>query len=174
MEKKIILFLTAVILILVAAVIVQSRQTGYIKLETLGFDAHMNLRSGWWNKVLVQSSDEPVKVRVGTYRPTYAEITAKMDGNKWTIDAHGGPWGKLSTIKVEKDQTTVLKPGPTFMVEADVRSRTNRISIGFSIIGQAGEHYEMVTKDGRRIPAPRLKIVDQAGTILASAKFEYG
>ncbi|MHC4694720.1 MAG: hypothetical protein ACYS67_18435, partial [Planctomycetota bacterium] len=80
-----------------------------------------------------------------------------------------------SKIKVKKDQTTVLKPGPPFNVETNVRKRGQNLSIGLSIIGQAGEHYDVRVRTRRgSLPAPGLKIVDESGKVLVSDKFKFG
>ena len=86
-----------------------------------------------------------------------------------------GPWGTMATVKVSEGKTTVLKPGPPFLVKANVSPSSSRVSIGFEFLGQAGEQYaSSATKNGRRQSAPKVKIVDEEGKTLASGKFEYG
>jgi hypothetical protein len=49
------------------------------------------------------------------------------------------------------------------------------VSIGLSITGQSGERYNpRVIKNGSALEAPKLQIIDEAGNVLASGKFEYG
>jgi hypothetical protein len=55
-----------------------------------------------------------------------------------------------------------------------VNRRGRNVSIGFTIVGRAGEEYETVVKNGKRTPTPTVKIVDSEGNTLASGKFEYG
>jgi hypothetical protein len=98
----------------------------------------------------------------------------KQNGNTWQIDS-SGPWGKLSTIKVRKNSTTVLELGQSFLIKPSVSKSGSQVSIGLSIIGRAGEHYSAeITKNGKRLPTPKLKIVDETGNVLTSGKFEYG
>jgi len=62
-----------------------------------------------------------------------------------------------------------------FTIKLRVTQRGALVSVGFSMIGQAGEDYGIrVVKNGRRLPAPKVKIVDEAGKVLASGKFAYG
>jgi len=172
---------TVIALVIVAAIVVGVWASvgqvsyGYVKLATPGLDSYMNLRSSWWNKVFVRSTDGAVKVRVATYKPGYTCLAGKKDGKEWTISGRARPWGKLATIKVEKDQTTVVKLGPPLLAKANVRRRGQSVSIGFSLIGQAGEHWSPSAVTARRSrQAPRLKIVDESAKVLASGKMEYG
>ncbi len=92
----------------------------------------------------------------------------------WQISSRG-PWGDLSRVKVKNEETTVVKLGPPLLIKPKISQRSSLVSIDFSMTGQAGEHYSAsVTKNGRRLAAPGLKIVDEAGKVLASGKFEYG
>jgi len=172
MKKKTIWVSVTVTVIAALIFYYYSRGQGYIKIAAAGVE--MQLSSGWFSKTKI-TSEEPVKVNVGVYRPWRLSIAAKQDGNSWRIKS-SGPWSKLKRIRVKKEQTTVLKLGPPFLVKTDVRRRNGRmVLIAFSIIGQAGERYSpRVTKNARRLPAPKCKIVDEAGKILASGKFEYG
>ncbi len=98
----------------------------------------------------------------------------KQDSNTWQIDSRG-PWGELSTIKVTNNNTTVLKLGPPFLIKPNVRKSGSNVSIDFAVIGNAGEHYgNSIMQNNRRVPAPKLEIVDEAGNVLASGNFAYG
>ncbi|MHC4395672.1 MAG: hypothetical protein ACYS1A_08445 [Planctomycetota bacterium] len=149
-----------------------SRQQGYIKIDTAG--AKMGLHGGWFRSKTVSSTAGPVKVNTRVYRPQWLSIVRQQNSDTWRMESFG-PWGTLKTIEVIEGQTTVLKPGPPFLVKANVDSRSGRVSIGFAIEGQAGEHYQSsATKNGRRQPAPNVKIIDEQGNTLVSGKFEYG
>jgi hypothetical protein len=178
MKKLILLICLVAVLVFVGYKILTSGQTGYIKLDVPG--ATMDLRGSWWGRVAVGPGTEPVKVKAGTFRLRRLEIVKEGGGNKWRIYS-SGPWGDLQRINVRKEETTVLKPGPPFLVSADVGQRRQRgsadkrVSVGPSITGRAGEHYSpRIAKNGRDIGAPKLKIVDESGNVLASGKFEYG
>jgi len=116
---------------------------------------------------------EPQTVRSGTYQPRQIDLLAKQ-GVDWYRLYSSGPWGQLGTIEVKPEETTVLQPGPPLTLKADVNRRGRNVSIGFTIVGRAGEEYETVVKNGKRTPAPMVKFVDSGGKTLGSGKFEYG
>ena len=149
-----------------------SRQEGRIKIDTDGVE--MQLRSGLFSKIRITSGAEPVTVNARVYRPRLLSIAMKQNGDTWRLNSFG-PWGKLAKIRVNNNETTVLKLGPPFTIKPRVNQRGSRVSVGFSMIGQAGEDYGIrVVKNSRRLPAPKVKIVDEAGKVLASGKFAYG
>ncbi len=171
--KKLILFTCLVIVLFIGFKVATSGPPGYVKLDVPG--AKMQL-GGLWSRVTVSSDSEKLKVKAGTYRPRQLEIVKEDSGNKWRI-LSSGPWGNLRTIKVKKDETTVVKAGAPLLVSTDVQHRpgSRLVSIGFSITGQAGEQYSpRVARNGRDLGTPKLKIVDESGKVLASGKFEYG
>ena len=169
MKKKSV-WISVTIVVAVALTLYYSlRGQGYIKIATAG--AEMQL--GWFGKTRISSAG-PVTVSTGVYRPRRLSITAKRDGNSWRIKSFG-PWAKLARIRVKKEQTTILRLGPPFSVKTDVRRRGRMVLIALSVTGQAGEYYSAkVIKNGRQLPVPQLKIVDQGGKVLASGKFKYG
>jgi len=172
MNKKGILISIAVIAAVALAFHFYSRQQGYIKIDTAGVE--MQIRSRWFDRTRIASGAEPVTVSARVYRPKRLSIAAKQGGDTWRINS-SGPWGKLAKIRVKNNETTVLKLGPPFSVKPDVRRRGKKVLIGLSIIGRAGEHYSaLVMKNGRHQAAPKSKIMDESGKIIASGKFEYG
>jgi hypothetical protein len=172
MKKNILIILAVVITALVGMLVYNSTQAGFIKIDAS--NTTVTLKGPWGSIVRVGPDREPVKARAGLYRPRRAEIAKQNNGDKWQISSYS-PWQKLGKIEVIKDQTTTIKPGEPLLVKANVSPTSNRISIGFSIVGQAGELYSpQVKKNNREVPVPKLKIVDQDGNILASGKFEYG
>ena len=142
---------------------------GQIKIDAGGAIATLQLRSGWLGKTTIRSQTEPTPVNSRVHKPRHLSISMQQGTNTWRLDSRG-PWGKLSTIKVSNNNTTVLKLGPPFLIKPKVRKSGSRVSIDFAIIGKAGEHY----RNSRGSSAPKLKIVDEAGNVLASGKFEYG
>jgi hypothetical protein len=152
---------------------VQLGPKGFIKIDTAG--AELQLRGGRFGTTKTASSSGPVMISAGTYRPQRLTITTGQNGDRWRIESRG-PWGKLEQIEVKKNQTTTLELGPPFVIKPEVsKNSPQQVSIGLSIIGKAGEQYRnVVTKNEQRIPAPKVKILDEAGTVLASGNFEYG
>ena len=154
--------LSAVVVVAIAslALYLSSQRKGYIRLDTPG--AKMKLQSGFFSSANITSAAELDKVNVRVY------------GDTWRMESFG-PWGTMATVKISEGKTTVLKPGPPFLVKANVNTGSSRVSIGFEFQGQAGEQYRSsATKNGRRQSAPKVKIVDEEGKTLASGKFEYG
>ncbi len=143
MKTKILIILAIVLLLVIFwAKDFNSEKTGYIKIDTPGFDTSLDLRSGYWGKKTIRSSDGAVSVPAGTYKPGHAKLVAnKGKKNDLTISHGSGMWGDLASIKVEKGETKVVKLGPPFLIKTDVQlSRSRKIvSVGFSIVGQAGE-----------------------------------
>jgi len=172
MKRRDIWISVAIIAVAALAFYFFSQQEGYIRID--GSGAELQLASGLFSTTTIASGLKPVAVRARAYRPERLSITMKDNGNTWRIDSRG-PWGKLSKIKVEKDETTVLKLGSPLLIKPEIHQSSSLVSVDFSIIGQAGERYSAsIAKNGRRLAAPGLKIVDEAGKVLASGKFEYG
>jgi hypothetical protein len=147
-------------------------RAGYVRIETPGVE--MRLASGWTGSAQISSGDEPARVSARVYRPQHLNIVANQDGQRWALESRG-PWGQLARIKVKNGETTVLKPGPPFTIKPTVNRRGSRVAVDFAIFGQAGEQYQAtVTRNGRRGSPPAVKVVDEAGDVLASGKFAYG
>ena len=91
------------------------------------------------------------------------------NGVAWALDQAGG-WPLLST------EPNGPKAGPPILVKADVQKVGDReMSIGLVLEGQAGEQYRPVVKrNGTAISAPRLRIVNEAGQVMAQDSFQYG
>lgn len=150
------------------------RQKGYIEIDTSGIPATLRLHHGPFSRAIVSSDKQPSAVRVDLYHPRLLQLRGQRDGDTWQIDS-SGPWGKLGNIKVNKDETTVLKLGPPLLIKPNVTKRNSQVSIDFSITGQAGERYgNVITKNGRRVSTPELKIIDEGGKVLAAGRFQYG
>ena len=176
MNKRTLWILVAVITaaMLVLILVSNSSSEGRIKIDAGGAEATLRLRGGWSNSALIKSKAEPVMLRAGIYKPVRLSISTKQNGDTWLLYS-SGPWGELSTIKVRKDNTTVLELGQSFLIKPSVKKSSSLVSIGHSIIGRAGEQYSAaIAKNGKRLPTPKLKIVDEAGNVLASGRFEYG
>jgi len=177
MKKIIVIPVIVVVVVLIGIIFLYySQQTGYIKIEAPGFETDLNLSSRWGSKAISMSGSEPVGIRAGTYKPERIVVRlTKTSEQWWSILCRREPWGKLATINVAKGNTTALKLGPPLEMRTDVQRNNRIVSIGLTMVGQAGEHYspEVLTHNGPR-PAPKVKIVDESGQELASGKFEYG
>ena len=174
--KKIIVIPVIIVVLIGLAIFYYSQQTGYIKIEAPGFETDLNLSGRWGSKAISVLGSEPVGIRTGTYKPERIVVRLAKSGDQWwSIFCRREPWGKLATINVAKGNTTALKLGPPLEMRTDVQRNNRTVSIGLKLVGQAGEHYspQVLTHNGPPT-APEIKIVDEAGTVLASGNFEYG
>jgi len=147
---------------------------GQIKIDASGAVAELQLAGGLFSKATINSAAEPPIVSAQAHRPEQLSLSMKQGGDTWRIESRG-PWGKLSTISVNNNETTVLRLGPPFVIKPGVRKSGSNVSIDFAIIGQASEQYQnVVRKNNRTVPAPKATIIDEAGNVLASGRFEYG
>jgi hypothetical protein len=155
----------------------KNAESGYInKIIASGVQGDLELRSTDASGRLIQVHGivPQIEATPATYKPENIQIQGTKDGDKWQMVSRG-PWGVLETIRVEPGVTTELKVGPPLTVKTDVATKDEGVSIGLSIFGQAGERYNPgVQKNGQRQPAPELKIVDEAGKVLATGNFAYG
>lgn len=149
---------------------------GQIKIDASGYNGHLKMHRKWRRKTVTISAGEPVGLRVGVYKPKLAIVRlTKNDDEEWMILSLKGPWGKLASIKVDRGKTTALSLGPPLVMRADVQHENTSVSIGLLLIGQAGEHWSpQVLVNKKPLPAPKLKIIDETGNVLASGNFEYG
>ena len=174
MKKRDIWISVAIIATAVLAFYFYSQGKGRIKIDAGGAVATLQLRGGWLSKATISSGAEPATVSSRVHRPAQLSLSMKQDSNTWQIDSRG-PWGDLSTIKVTNNNTTVLKLGSPFLIKPKVRKSGSNVSIDFAIIGQASEQYQnFARKNNRAVPAAKANIIDEAGNVFASGKFEYG
>jgi len=155
----------------------KNAEPGYITTITAsGVGANLELHPNDAGGGLVRVSGRVPKTQAapGTYRPQSITLQGAQDGDKWQMVGRR-PWGQLEIIRVVSGVTTELKLGPPLTVKTDVTTKDEGVSIGLSIFGKAGERYNPgVQKNGERQPAPELKIVDEAGKVLATGNFAYG
>ena len=174
MKKKDIWISIAVIAAAAITLCFYWQRKGYIKIDAGGANAVLQLHSSWLRKATVASAAEPAAISAQVHRPQHLSISMKQDNHSWQIDSRG-PWGDLSKIKIKNNETTVLKLGPPFRIQPKVHRGVKLVSIDFAIIGQAGEQYgNFVRKDNQAMPGANVKIVDEAGNVLQTGKFEYG
>ena len=97
-----------------------------------------------------------------------SQSASDQNGDKWVLDLIKGQ-------PVSSFADSSAKPGPPLLVKTDVQISGRDVSIGLIVQGQAGETYVPgVQKNGQWQPEPGLKILDEAGKILATGKFKYG
>jgi hypothetical protein len=175
MKKKDIWISVGIIAVAVVAFYFYMQRKGYISVDAGGADAYLQLRSGYLTEVHIGSDSGPVVVPARPSRPERLRIIKKENGSGWQLETTG-PWGNLARINVKNRRTTILRVGPPLLIEPTIQRRGSDVSIGLSIIGQAGEQYgvRQVTQDGKQLAAPDVKIVDESGKVLSAGKFAYG
>jgi hypothetical protein len=175
MKKKIIWIPLVIVVAACLAfyIYVYFQPTGFIKIDAAG--AELQLQGGSFGRTKTVLSAGPVTVIAGAYRPQHLAVVTRQNGDSWRIES-SGPWGKLEQIEVKENQTASIELGPPFVIKPEVRKNSpQQVSVGLAIIGQAGEQYRnVITKNNEPVPPPKVKIVDEAGTVLASGSFEYG
>ncbi len=173
--KKIIVIPFIIVILIGLLIFYYSQQTGYVKLETPGITVGLRgLHSVFWKNLQIGPSTNPVKTHVGKYLALLGNLASDAGGDKWQVSFYGAQ-DPSSRIIVNKGQTTILKFGPPLFLKTEVKPTGRQVSIGLSITGNSGEHYNPgVTKNGKVLEAPKLQIIDEAGNVLASGKFEYG
>jgi len=90
------------------------------------------------------------------------------NGVAWSLDQVGGV--------IVSTETNGPKAGPPILVQANVQRVADReMSIGLSLLGQAGEQYRpAVKKNGTPLAAPKLRILNEAGEVITQGSFQYG
>ena len=174
MKKRDIWISIAIIAVAVLLLFPRLRKKGLIKIDTGGAVATLRLSNSWLGNATINSAAQPCKVSARLHRPQWLKLSMKQGSDTWQLESRG-PWGDLSTIRVKNNETTVLKLGPPFQIKTKTLYTGSKVSIDFNIIGKAGEHYQNVVMQNNKIaPAPKVKIIDEDGNVLASGKFEYG
>jgi hypothetical protein len=112
----------------------------------------------------------------GKYGARVIQVSGKDDKDRvWTF-VSSGESGKLSDFAIREGETLSLPLGPPFAARTEFAAYGDRnVSIGLALEGQAGERYSPGgTMQGRGVPPPRFRIIDEAGKVLVSSNFEYG
>lgn len=116
-----------------------------------------------------------VRLPAGRYMPITVSLSrTDTDGVKWTLRRVGGE-DKLSQFQIEPGKTLALKLGPPLVAKTDVRQNGRNVTIGFSLVGKAGEQYAPgAMKGNKRLPAPTFEIIDETEKVIHTGKFDYG
>ena len=122
-------------------------------------------------KIAVQTPAAPAPEGVRSVAPSpQTGMLQKTDegGNTWILT--------LASGQPSADTADGAQAGPLVIVKADVQRRgANEAAIGLVLEGAGGERYQpVVTKNGVRLPAPGLRIVNEQGEVLSEGKFQYG
>jgi hypothetical protein len=169
MKRRDILISAGIIVVALSCTVVLSAGKGNVVFTTPG--AQLQLKFSLIRTLTLTSSPQPIAVSARTYTPRALVITAKQDDQTWQMTSRN-PW---SQIEVKAGATTEIKCGPPFKIVPQVLVGGGQASLGFAILGQGGERYSnVIAKDGKVVPAPGFKILDEKGKVLTSGQFEYG
>jgi len=174
MKKRDIWISVAIIAAAVLFLFLSLQKKGLIQIEAGDAVATLRLNSGWLGNAMISSGDRPSKVSARLHRPQRLNLSMQQGGDTYHLESRG-PWGDFSTIRVENNETTILKLGPPFQIKTKALFTGSKVEIDFNIFGKAGEHYsKVITQNNKRASAPGVKIIDEDGNVIASGKFEYG
>lgn len=174
--KKIIFVLVLLCAVLLIIFLIKSPSgSGTIKLLTPDATVVLQQNSLLSDSIIELTPKKPeIQAKVGTYSARFIALKKKDGTDTWEIITSGN-FGELENIKVRKGQITELNPGPPFTVKTIVQRQGSTVSVGLDIVGSAGEQYSPTVRKNKSQPAaPKLKIVNEKGEIVASGKFAYG
>jgi hypothetical protein len=172
MKDRLTVLLLGIVAVALAGVCVIARQKGAIVLATPG--AELQLAGQFGSDILLRSGAQPIAVLARAYRPTSLTLTGEQDGATWQLRS-GGPWGRLARINLPRGRTTALEVGPPLQIKPRVEMYPGQVRIGLRLFGRAGEMYQnSILKNNQRVSRPEVRILDEAGTLLASGQFQYG
>jgi len=118
-----------------------------------------------------------------TYRPAPAQsgktrvAGQPRPGSLREIDSNGVNWllEMTSGPRLAAADANEPKAGPPIVVKTDVhRVAQNEVSIGLVLEGQAGERFRPAQKNGAGVTAPKLRIVNETGQVIADDSFQFG
>ena len=174
MKKKDIWISLAIIASAGLTLFFYSQGTGYVGIDAGGADAVLQLQNNWLGHESITSGTEPAAIGARIYRPQFLSLSKDRGGQTWQLESWG-PWADLSTVKVRNNQATVIRLGPPFLIKPDVNRNGSILSIGYTIIGQAGEQYhDFIRKNDGIVTGAKISIFDETGNILESGNFKYG
>jgi hypothetical protein len=172
MKKQSFLILEVIIAFALGSTLAVAESKSRVLFSTPG--AELQLRYLLIKTMTLTSSAQPIEIPARTYAPRRLTLTVKKDDQTWQMTSQG-PWGDIARIKVSSGATTPIRCGPPFKVVPKTSVSHGQVSVDFAILGQGGEQYsKTITKNGSRVSAPRVKILDEQGKVLTSGQFTYG
>jgi hypothetical protein len=115
------------------------------------------------------------KVPAGQYMILQTEL-ARTDaaGTLWTLSGSGS--AKRDSIEVRAGETLRMKIGPPLVTKSDALAiGDGQVLIMLAVEGQAGERYSPgPTKGNVRPEPPKVRILDEAGKVLAAGNSGFG
>lgn len=174
MKDRYALLLLGVVAVILAAMYLLAQQEGYVDIKTPG--AVLQVKSVFGHDMTLRSESGATAIPARAYKPTSLELTWQRGDDTWQMWSRG-PWGQLSRIKVARRRTTAVGLGPPLLIkpEVEIYGRHRQVTVDLGIFGRSGEKYtNVICKNNRRIEAPQVKIIDEAGAVLNSGPGKYG
>lgn len=172
MKNRYVLLLFGLVVVLLALSYVRAQQEGYLVVATPG--VVLQLKSSIGHRMTLQSGSGPRAVCARACKPTSLELRWQQGDETWQMSSRG-PWGQLSRIKIDRGRTTAIELGPPLLVKPEVEIHGRQVSVSPGIFGRSGEKYtNLICKNDRRVKAPEVRIIDEAGTVLSSGPAGYG
>ena len=142
---------------------------GSIEIDAGNANATLHLHSSLFGRVRLIARSEPTQVNTRVLKPRFLTISKRQDNQIHLLNSRG-PWGDISRIRIKNNDKIELRLGPPLLIKPSVSKSNRYVTIGFSIIGQVGESYEIPI--GATVP--KVKIIDEQGNALATGSFAYG
>ncbi len=116
-----------------------------------------------------------VQIPAGRYQAFFVELSL-IDSEKNTCNFTSYTnTGTLGNFEISKNQTTSFKIGPPFKIMTTAQQNRNTVSIGCTLLGQAGEQYRPnFKKNGMQVSPAVLRIIDEHDNVVYSGRFKYG
>jgi hypothetical protein len=163
-----------VVLVLSVLVVVQAApKKGALKLSSADIGMEIELTSG---RIIGVSPGKEVALPPATYTIKSLSIVAKDKGRIWKLKSTAA-LGQLRTFTITEGETTTLDVGTPLQLQTLAMKQKDgqTISIGVAVVGKSQEMYSPGAFLGSdQAPAPKFKIVNQAGQTLAAGQLEYG
>jgi len=172
MKDRVPLLLLGIIVALLAGMCLLAHEKGAVMVTTPGVELQLKSRLG--RGVVLRSASQPVAVPARAYRPIYLTLTGERDGETWKASSWG-PWGKLDRVQIARGRATDIELGAPLLIKPEVTVYPGQVRVALRLLGCAGEQYSnAILRNNQRIPGPPVKIIDEAGTVLASGQFQFG
>jgi len=132
-------------------------------------------RNGKLDYQYISNFKNNVLIPAGRYKALFVELSQiDSERNTWTFTSYSDT-GALCDFEISNNETTSFKIGPPFQIKTTLRRNRNTVLIGFKLEGQASEQYRPnVIRNGIRTSPPLFKVIDEAGDVIESGRFEYG
>lgn len=115
-------------------------------------------------------------VPAGRYGAVVMELAKKdSSGDKVVFTTDKGGAGQFGDFEVKPGQVTSFQFGPPFQIKTSMERSGENVFVSFGLQGRAGELYKPgATINGKEVPEPAFRIIDESGKVVHSGRFEYG